>query len=146
HRRFSRHLDPTNWKVDQLWTPGDSLNLAIGQGFLSVTPLQMARFYAMIANGGKLVTPHVLMDVEQASSRSDGRTLPARTFPPPVSTNLSAGALDVVRKGLLEATHASFGTSSAIFGSFPVPIAGKTGTAEKALDPGDGYSRIFDQA
>jgi penicillin-binding protein 2 len=67
-------------------------------------------------------------------------------FPPPVSANVSASALDVVRKGLLEATHASFGTSSAIFGSFPVAIAGKTGTAEKVLDPGDGYPRIFDQS
>jgi penicillin-binding protein 2 len=106
----------------------------------------MARFYAMIANGGKLVTPHVLMDVEQSSSNNQGRPLPARMFPPPVSANVSASALDVVRKGLLEATHASFGTSAAIFSSFPVAIAGKTGTAEKVLDPGDGYPRIFDQS
>ena len=50
--------------IDKLWKPGDSIQLAIGQGDLLVTPLQMARFYALIANGGKLVTPHVLMDVE----------------------------------------------------------------------------------
>jgi penicillin-binding protein 2 len=143
---YTSKTDPDHWQIDRLWKPGDSVQLAIGQKDLLVTPLQMARFYAMIANGGKLVTPHVLMDVEQSSSHNDGRPLPARTFPPPVSANVSAGALDVVRKGLLEATHASFGTSSAIFGSFPVPIAGKTGTAEKVLDPGDGYPRIFDQA
>ena len=50
--------------------------------------------------------------------------------------NVDPAALDVVRRGLYEATHASFGTSSAVFGSFPVAIAGKTGTAEKAVDSG----------
>ena len=42
---------------DKAWNPGDSIQLAIGQKDVTVTPLQMARFYAMIANGGKLVTP-----------------------------------------------------------------------------------------
>jgi penicillin-binding protein 2 len=144
---YTKKTDPQGWQIDRLWKPGDSVQLAIGQKDLLVTPLQMARFYALIANGGKLVTPHVLMDVEQPSSGGPaGRTLPSQAFPPPEPTNVSASAIDVVRKGLLEATHASFGTSSAIFGGFPVPIAGKTGTAEKVVDPGDGYPRIFDQA
>ena len=144
---YTKRSDPEGWQIDRLWKPGDSVQLAIGQKDLLVTPLQMARFYAMIANGGKLVTPHVLMDVEQPSSGGPrGRTLPARTFPPPESTGVSASALDVVRKGLLEATHASFGTSSAIFGNFPVPIAGKTGTAEKVVDLGGGYRPLLDQA
>ena len=47
------------WRLDSLWKPGDSIQLAIGQKDLLVTPLQMARFYALIANGGKLVTPHL---------------------------------------------------------------------------------------
>jgi penicillin-binding protein 2 len=144
---YTKKTDPCCWQIDRLWKPGDSVQLAIGQKDLLVTPMQMARFYAMIANGGRLVTPHVLADVEQPSSGgAPGRKLPSQTFSPPEPTNVSAGALDVVRKGLLEATHASFGTSSAIFGNFPVAIAGKTGTAEKVVDPGDGYPRIFDQA
>ena len=48
--------------------------------------------------------------------------------------------------GYGEATHSVNGTSSAVFGSFPVNIAGKTGTAEKVLDPGDGVPRLFSQA
>ena len=51
-------------EVDRTWKPGYSIQLAIGQGQVLVTPLQMARFYAMIANGGKLVTPHIADDVE----------------------------------------------------------------------------------
>src|SRR5205085_9672448 len=106
HARYTKKSDPGHWQVDRLWKPGDSVQLAIGQKDLLVTPLQMARFYALIANGGKLVTPHVLMDVEQPSSGGQpGRRLPSRTFPPPVPTNVSASAIDVVRKGLLEATH-----------------------------------------
>ena len=45
--------------LDRTWKPGYSIQLAIGQGQVLVTPLQMARLYALIANGGKLVTPHV---------------------------------------------------------------------------------------
>ena len=64
HRTFTHRTDPTNWQIDRLWKPGDSIQLAIGQGDLTVTPLQMARFYSAIANGGKLVQPHILLDVE----------------------------------------------------------------------------------
>ena len=53
--------------IDRIWKPGYSIQMAIGQGQILVTPLQMARLYAMIANGGKLVTPHLAEDVEQAA-------------------------------------------------------------------------------
>ena len=51
-------------ELDRTWKPGYSIQMAIGQNQVLVTPLQMARFYAMIANGGKLVTPHIAGDVE----------------------------------------------------------------------------------
>jgi penicillin-binding protein 2 len=129
--------------IDRLWKPGDSIQLAIGQKDLLVTPMQMARFYALIANGGKLVTPHLLLDVEQSGAGG------AAPHPAPAAAqqiNVDPAALDVVRRGLLEATHASFGTSTAVFGSFPFTIAGKTGTAEKVVDPGDGIPRLFNQS
>jgi penicillin-binding protein 2 len=144
---YTKRSDPCCWQVDRAWKPGDSIQLAIGQKDLLVTPIQMARFYAVIANGGKLVAPHLLLDVEQPSSNGQrGRALPTPPPAAPEPTNVDPGALDVVRQGLFEATHLSFGTSAAIFGSFPVPIAGKTGTAEKVIDPGDGYPRIFNQS
>ena len=107
----------------------------------------MARFYALIANGGRLVTPHLLLDVEQASAnRQAGRVIPTPPPPAPEATNVDAQALSVVREGLFEATHSSLGTSYATFGGFPIPISGKTGTAEKAIDPGDGYMHSFNQS
>ena len=134
-------------EIDRLWKPGDSIQLAIGQKDLLVTPLQMARFYALVANGGRLVTPHLLQNVEQPSSNGRrGRTLPTSPPSAPEPTNVDAEALAVVRDGLFQATHYSFGTSAAIFSGFPVPISGKTGTAEKTIDPGDGYPRIFNQS
>jgi penicillin-binding protein 2 len=144
---YTKKTDPRNWRIDSLWKPGDSIQLAIGQKDLLVTPLQMARFYALIANGGKLVTPHLLLDVEQPSAnRQTGRVIPTPPPPAPEPTNVDAQALSVVREGLYEATHSSLGTSAAIFSGFPVPISGKTGTAEKYIDPGDGYLHTFNQS
>jgi len=131
-------LVPTiKWKIhhfhtviDRFWKPGDSIHLAIGQGDLLVTPLQMARFYALLANGGKLVTPHLLLDVQDQNGAPV--PLPASAPPKPVP-GLDPAALQIVRQGLLESTHLTFGTSYPVFGQFPVSIAGKTGTAEKSL-------------
>jgi penicillin-binding protein 2 len=146
-KTYTKKTDPGHWQVDNLWKPGDSIQLAIGQKDLLVTPMQMARFYAMIANGGKLVTPHLLLDVEQPSSNHNpGRAVPTPPAPAPEPTNVDAQALAVVRDGLFQATHATLGTSASIFGSFPVSISGKTGTAEKSIDPGDGIARIFNQS
>ena len=89
------------------------------------------------------MTPHVLLGIQPQGAEG---AAPHPAAPAPQPINVDPAALDVVRQGLLEATHASFGTSSAVFGNFPIPIAGKTGTAEKAVDPGDGIMRIYDQA
>jgi len=141
HRRFTRHNDP-NWRIDRLWKPGDSLNLSIGQGDLTVTPLQMARFYAAIANGGKLVTPHILMDVENPNGTIVPTTAPPA--PRPIE-GLDPANLKVVQQGLFEATHDPFGTSYGVFGNFPQPIAGKTGTAQKFVHL-PGYTGERDQS
>ncbi len=129
-RTYTKANHDPNWRIDRLWKPGDSLNLSIGQGNLTVTPLQMARFYAAIANGGKLVTPHILMDVENPNGTPVPTKAPAA--PRPVK-GLNPADLKVVQQGLFEATHDPLGTSVGVFGNFPVPIAGKTGTAQKTV-------------
>jgi penicillin-binding protein 2 len=132
-RNFTAKTDPGNWQIDSQWKPGDSIQLAIGQKDLLVTPLQMARFYALIANGGKLVRPHLAMQVEEGGGTPHSPPRVVHTFPAPVpqSVGLNATYLNAVRDGLWQATHSSTGTSTSVFGNFPIPIAGKTGTAQK---------------
>ncbi len=141
-RTFTKKTDPGNWQVDRLWKPGDSIQLAIGQKDLLVTPLQMARFYALLANGGKLVRPHLVEDAEEGGARVVHRFTP----PPPQSAGLDRTALAVVQDGLYQATHAfAYGTSAKVFGNFPIPIAGKTGTAQKIIHL-PGYTGEQDQS
>ena len=142
HSTFTSKTDPCCWQVDRLWKPGDSIQLAIGQGDLLATPLQMARFYSAIANGGKLVSPHVLMDVENPNKTVV--PTPAPPGPRPIR-GLNPSYLHIVQQGLYEGTHLSFGTSYGVFGSFPVPIAGKTGTAQKVVHL-PGVTREEDQS
>jgi penicillin-binding protein 2 len=129
-RTYTKKSGDSNWRIDSLWTPGDSLNLSIGQGNLLVTPLQMARFYAAIANGGKLVTPHVLMDVRNPN----GTIVPTAAPPAPRAIKgLNPAYLKVVQQGLVMGTHYWQDTSYGVFGQFPFSIAGKTGTAQKEI-------------
>ncbi len=134
---FTKKTDPLHWQEDSLWKPGDSIQLAIGQKDLLVTPMQLARFYALIATG-KLVTPHVAEDIEVPGNGHVGAKVLRRFTPPARSSGVDPNILSVVRQGLLDATHSTEGTATAVFGTFKVPIAGKTGTAEKIV-PLPGY-------
>src|ERR671910_3115986 len=133
-------------EIDKIWTSGDSVQLAIGQGDLLVTPIQMTRAYAMIANGGKLVEPNIVKAVEEP--RNEGEppvVLRPYTPKPPKDIDLDPNALRIVQEGLFDATHANYGTSQSVFGAFPVWIAGKTGTAEKFVQL-PGFQGLRDQS
>ena len=131
-RTFTPKTDPGSWQVDREWKPGDSIQLAIGQKDLLVTPLQMARFYALIANGGKLVRPHVVQDLQEGGGTPRSPARVVHTFAPPaLPVGLDPLYLQAVQDGLYQATHATTGTSTGVFGNFPIVIAGKTGTAQK---------------
>ena len=121
--------------IDRSWKPGDSVQLAIGQKDIAVTPIQLARFYSLIANGGRLVTPYHVQDVEAPSAGDRGAptVLQSLAPPPPKATGVDPSYLQVIREGLYLATHDPNGTSSSTFANFPVRIAGKTGTAEKVI-------------
>jgi penicillin-binding protein 2 len=70
NRVYRSHSNPY---IDRPWTQGDNVNLAVGQGDVQVTPLQLARAYAALANGGTLVTPHVggrIVDIGSSRRRA----------------------------------------------------------------------------
>jgi penicillin-binding protein 2 len=108
------------------WSEGDNVNLAVGQGDVQVTPLQLAVAYSAIANGGTVVRPHV----GEAIESGDGTVL-QKIDPPPVRhLSISPGNLDAIRQGLHEAAQSPGGTSYDVMGNFPQQVYGKTGTAQ----------------
>jgi penicillin-binding protein 2 len=115
-----------NYPEYQQWLPGDTVNMAIGQGDLLVTPLQLANYYATIANGGKVMKPHVLKAIIGAEGTAAFEATPSVEAAP----KLSAANLASLRSGLRSVI--SGGTGASAMRGFPVQIAGKTGTAQMA--------------
>jgi penicillin-binding protein 2 len=114
-------------EADHPWTEGDNVNLAVGQGALQADPLQMAVAYATIANGGYVVRPHVGMQVED----QNGRVVQEIDPGPQRHLNIDPHYQAAILEGLHLAAQSSQGTSYPVFGNFPIPMAGKTGTAER---------------
>jgi penicillin-binding protein 2 len=106
-----------------IWYEGYSVNLSIGQGYLAITPLQLAVAYSALANGGTVIRPHIGKAILEAHLWFRPlRFLPVR--------RLHLVDLGAIRDGLFAAAHDPGGTSAAVFGTFSIPIAGKTGTAQ----------------
>jgi penicillin-binding protein 2 len=114
-------------ETERPWSAGDNIQLATGQGDLQTNPLQMAVAYAALGNGGTIVTPHLGMEVEDAA----GRVLREFDPKPRRKVKIDPGARSVIMEGLHDAAQGPGGTSEPVFGSFPIPVAGKTGTAER---------------
>ncbi len=117
----------SNPYIDRPWNQGDNVNLAVGQGDVMVTPLQLARAYAALANGGTLVRPHLggrIVDVR-------GRTVKKIKPPPKRHLHISEETRSVILGGLERAAMEPGGTSYSVMGGFPFAVAGKTGTAER---------------
>jgi len=108
----------------QTWMPGDTVNLAIGQGDLLVTPLQLANVYAVIANGGTLFRPHVAKTL----LTSDGKV--SHEFGPEQvrDVGVDEGTIKTLQRDLELVCRQ--GTAEGAFSGFSEPVAGKTGTAQ----------------
>ncbi|HOC42910.1 MAG TPA: penicillin-binding protein 2 [Thermoanaerobaculales bacterium] len=96
------------------WYAGEAISVAIGQGPVLATSLQLARAYAVLANGGRLVTPHLVASAD---------------VPPPVDLGLDPRHLALVVEGLTRVVHGGEGTAAFLA---RLPMAGKTGTAQVA--------------
>lgn len=117
------------WKQENIgeqWSAGDSVNMAIGQGYLQVTPLQMAMVYAALGNGGTLYRPQLVLKI--AAPGED----PVYEFKPESlgAIPITAGQLDVIREGLRGVVVDRNGTARNVLKGLDVPVWGKTGTAE----------------
>ena len=120
------------WADDEArtWQPGDTANIAIGQGDMLVTPMQLAYAYAGVANGGVQMRPHVMDAVLSAKT---GDVL-AQTSPE-VARQVSVNADDLsfvhgAMRGVLDET-----VLGSYFAGLPVAVIGKSGTAEAGDDP-----------
>jgi penicillin-binding protein 2 len=125
--------DPTKKREQSLWLPGDNVSLAVGQGDLVVTPLQLASGYSAFANGGTLFTPRVAKAVLEPGTGLEQAPPIFRDLPPqPVrSIELRPETRDVIMSGLIGVTGGANGTARAAFEGYSYgAIAGKTGTAE----------------
>jgi len=121
--------DP-DWKANNIgesWWVGDTVNLAIGQGYLLVTPIQVARMVAAVANGGTLYRTYI---IDHISPAEEGQ--PEEVAQPQAvgSLPVTAEHLAAIQEALLGVTTKPIGTAPHRFAGLSIPVAGKTGTAE----------------
>lgn len=117
------------WKQENVgedWFSGDSVNMGIGQGFVLVTPLQIANAYSAIADTGVLRKPLLVKSIAEPGGAAAQEFTAEEIAPLPVS----AATLAEIRSGLTLVTQNPGGTSYQVFASSSLDVAGKSGTAE----------------
>ncbi|MHB1284975.1 MAG: penicillin-binding protein 2 [Leptospirales bacterium] len=127
------------WKKNRLhqpWYPGETLPFAIGQGYLTVTPLQMARLMGVVATRGVLVKPHIFLSFDEHPSKSQPQAVGDRL-------PFANGAFGPLREGLWAVVNEPHGTGHPVRMK-EMEIAGKTGTAQVISNrlPKNGGTRI----
>ena len=109
---------------DQIWFPGETVNFGVGQGYLLVTPLQLAYMTSMLAERGRSFQPRVVMGMRDAR----GKTIRSDAVAARGATGISEASWALVLRGMIGAT--TYGTAAAIGKDARYTIAGKTGTAQ----------------
>lgn len=116
------------WKIKKFkkpWYNGDTLPFAIGQGYLSISPLQLAVAYSTFANGGYVLTPIIVKEIEVGENKIVTEDVPKIKK----RINLKPETIDIIRKALIGVVNESNGTGKA--SKIPnIIVAGKTGTAQ----------------
>jgi penicillin-binding protein 2 len=119
---------PTMADVRRGWIPPDTAYICIGQGRMSVTPLQMAVMVSAIANGGKVLYPRLVQRIEPADPASGVPPIEFPPKPPRDYLEVSARSLDITRKAMLaDVEESGTGKMAMVPG---MRIGGKTGTAQ----------------
>jgi len=122
---------------DPGWWDGDTYNLSIGQGFLQITPLEVAASFVSIANGGKLLQPQVVKEI------IDSKKNPIEEIKPKVIREnfIKPENLQIVREGMRQAVTS--GSAIGWLDQLPVKAAAKTGTAELGRDFYHNWVTVF---
>lgn len=110
---------------DKVWYPAETLDAAIGQGYNSFTPLQVADYVAAVANEGYWMKPHLIKSIVSAS----GEVVLEKEPELGGEVTASPETFRIIKKGMRGVTSPG-GTAYSVFANFPVEVAGKTGTAE----------------
>ncbi|MEO8456331.1 MAG: penicillin-binding transpeptidase domain-containing protein [Chloroflexota bacterium] len=128
--------DP-KWKEDNIgeaWFTGDAVNMAIGQGFVTATPMQIVNVYSALAKTADLRTPLLVWKLTQGAAAQEFAAKEIHPLPIQQST------LDAIRYGLYLVTQSPSGTSYAAWVGTSLDVAGKSGTAE---DLSQGSDHVF---
>jgi penicillin-binding protein 2 len=127
--------------IERPWSAGDNVNLAVGQGDLQATPLQLATAYSTIVNGGRAVRPHLGKQVEDGG----GRLMEELRMPARRRLEFSEANRQAIMDGLHGAATAAGGTSSDVFADAPYRdrLYGKTGTAERQPNPDQSWYAAY---
>jgi len=133
-----KHVSGCGISDGRPWSVGDNMHLAVGQGDLLTSPLQMAVAYSTLANAfssggvGAVVRPHLGAEIDG----SNGELVQALNFPPARRVKLNASDVDLVMEGIHDAASQAGGTSAAVWTGWNQaqhPVYGKTGTAQHAV-------------
>ncbi len=116
------------------WTEGDEVNLAVGQGDLQATPLQMAVAYSVLANGNRRVRPHLGAAVEDSGGRLLQRIEPGAAQHVTIDPAVRQVILDGLHDGTIHGTSADVWKG---WDQSRYPVFGKTGTAQRLNRPND---------
>jgi penicillin-binding protein 2 len=122
-------IPDSKWKEEtfkQPWHPGETISVSIGQGYVTVTPIQMANAFAAIGNGGFLYRPYLVKRIERRSGE------PMQEFHPELRTKIDVPpeVFDLVKEGLSEVVNHQHGTAHFAAHSKIIELSGKTGTAQ----------------
>lgn len=115
-----------SWKKDKLrqgWYDGDTVNMSVGQGYMWTTPIQVAQFISMIANGGTMFQPHILKKIVDVKGEVIFENVPKIKK----KLDINPVNLNIVQQGMLNAVRYGTGRNAGVSG---LSLAGKTGTAQ----------------
>lgn len=129
--------------IDRTWNPGDTINAAIGQGYNKFTPLQMAKYISMIANGGNGIDVSIIKTIQNVNGTEVSKEELNKVVNEKLGLSddgqseditINSEYLSAVKEGMKSVTSGESGTAYVRFKDFDIEVGGKTGSAEAGKD------------